>query len=170
MKKSLRYDDAVGAFVLCGEDYSKKYRAGCRDTACRVRCFVSRVIPLETFHRNVSKITVQQAGHRAERSCSLRPRKAVAFLTHLPRAPEAWRREFRCLRTATQEAPRLLRTSRQLRSAGAAFSGKPFWNLLVSARCFLYNTACRISIPRKFLRSDKKRRSGSKLLRRFQWI
>ena len=93
--------------------------------------------PLKTFRRNVFKISALQTGHRAERSCSLRPRKAVAFLTHLPRAPEARRREFRCLRTATQEAPRLLRTSRQLRSAGAAFSGKPFWNLLVSARCFL---------------------------------
>ena len=32
---------------------------------------------------------VQQAGHRAERSCSLRPRKAVAFLTHLLRAPRS---------------------------------------------------------------------------------
>ena len=60
----------------------------CRDTACRVRQFVSGEIPLKTFHRNVFKIKVQQAGHRAERSCSLRPRKAVAFLTHLLRAPE----------------------------------------------------------------------------------
>ena len=77
-------------------------------------------IPLKTFHWNVFKITAQQTGHRAERSCSLRPRKAVAFLTHLPRAPEAWRREFRCLRTATQRATRPLRTPRQLRSAGAA--------------------------------------------------
>ena len=46
-------------------------------------------IPLETFHRNVSKIKAQQAGHRAERSCSLRPRKAIAFLTHLLRVPRS---------------------------------------------------------------------------------
>ena len=45
-------------------------------------------IPLKTFHRNVFKTTAQQTGHRAERSCSLRPRKAIAFLTHLLRAPE----------------------------------------------------------------------------------
>ena len=73
--------------------------------------FAARKIPLKTFHRNVFKTTAQQMGHRAERSCSLRPRKAVAFLTHLLRAPEAWRREFRCLRTATQEASRPLRES-----------------------------------------------------------
>ena len=88
--------------------------------------FLTRKKPLKTFHRNVFKIKKQQAGHRAERSCSLRPRKAVAFLTHLPRAPEAWRREFRCLRTATQRATRPLRTPRQLRSAGTAFSGERF--------------------------------------------
>ena len=50
--------------------------------------FLTRKKPLKTFHRNVFKIKKQQAGHRAERSCSLRPRKAVAFLTHLLRAPE----------------------------------------------------------------------------------
>ena len=61
-----------------------------------------------------------------------------------------------------------LRTPRQLRSAGAAFSGKPFWNLLVSARCFLCSVR-QFQHRTKFLRSDKKRRSGSKLLRRFQW-
>ena len=44
--------------------------------------------PLKMFHRNVFKTPIQQTAHRAERSCSLRPRKAVAFLTHLLRAPE----------------------------------------------------------------------------------
>ena len=59
-------------------------------TDCAVSgVFVARKIPLETFHRNVSKVAVLQAGHRAERSCSLRPRKAVAFLTHLLRAPKS---------------------------------------------------------------------------------
>ena len=85
--------------------------------------FVSRKIPLKTFHRNVSKIKKQQPAHRAERSCSLRPRKAVAFLTHLLRAPKAWRRGFRRLRTATQRAARPLRTPRQLRSVGSALWG-----------------------------------------------
>ena len=66
---------------------------------------------MKTFRRNVFKAAPQQTGHGAERSCSLRPRKAVAFLTHLPRAPEAWRREFRRLRTATQRATRPLRES-----------------------------------------------------------
>ncbi len=57
-------------------------------TDCAVSgVFVARKIPLETFHRNVSKVAVLQAGHRAERSCSLRPRKAIAFLTHLLRVP-----------------------------------------------------------------------------------
>ena len=45
--------------------------------------------PLKTFHRNVFKIKALQVGHRAERSCSLRPRKAVAFLTHLLRVPRS---------------------------------------------------------------------------------
>ena len=36
----------------------------CRDTACRVRWFRERNIPLETFLRNVSKIKKQQAGHK----------------------------------------------------------------------------------------------------------
>ena len=44
---------------------------------------------MKTFRRNVSKFKVQQAGHRAERSCSLRPRKAVAFLTHLRPVPRS---------------------------------------------------------------------------------
>ena len=44
---------------------------------------------MKTFHRNVSKIKKEQPAHRAERSCSLRPRKAVAFLTHLLRAPKS---------------------------------------------------------------------------------
>ena len=77
-------------------------------------------ISLKTFHWNVFKITAQQTGHRAERSCSLRPRKAGAFLTHIPRAPKAWRREFRCLRTATQRATRPLRTPRQLEQPDGA--------------------------------------------------
>ena len=129
----------------------------CRDTACRVRRFISRYIPLKTFHRNVSKIKELQAGHRAERSCSLRPRKAIAFLTHLLRAPRAWRREFRRLRTATQEATRLLRTSRQLRSVGSAFSGTVSQNLSVSARWVLYFPLSCINSPHKsgFLRNNK---------------
>ena len=45
--------------------------------------------PLKTFHRNVFKISALQTGHRAERSCSLRPRKAVAFLTHLRPVPRS---------------------------------------------------------------------------------
>ena len=61
----------------------------CRDTACRVRQFQQREIPLKTFHRNVFKISVRQTAHRAERSCSLRPRKAVAFLTHFLRVPRS---------------------------------------------------------------------------------
>ena len=60
-----------------------------RDTACRVRQLCQGEIPLKTFHRNVFKIRIQQMGHRAERSCSLRPRKAVAFLTHLLRVPRS---------------------------------------------------------------------------------
>ncbi len=61
----------------------------CRDTARRVRQFQQRDIPLKTFHRNVSKIKALQTANRAERSCSLRPRKAVAFLTHLRPAPKS---------------------------------------------------------------------------------
>ena len=104
----------------------KRFCSHCRDRLCRVRRFMSRYIPLKTFHRNVSKIKELQAGHRAERSCSLRPRKAIAFLTHLLRAPRAWRREFRRLRTATQRATRPLRTPRQLCSVGSALWGNNY--------------------------------------------
>ena len=51
--------------------------------------FFVRDIPLKTFHRNIFKVAIQQAGNRAERSCSLRPRKAIAFLTHFLRAPNS---------------------------------------------------------------------------------
>ena len=44
---------------------------------------------MKTFHRNIFKVAIQQAGNRAERSCSLRPRKAIAFLTHLLRVPRS---------------------------------------------------------------------------------
>ena len=56
------------------------------DTARRVP---TKYTALKTFHWNVFKIMALQAGHRAERSCSLRPRKAVAFLTHLRPVPRS---------------------------------------------------------------------------------
>ena len=93
--------------------------------------------PLKTFRRNVSKTKKQQAGRRAERSCSLRPRKAVAFLTHLLRAPEARAQGISLSADSDLEGTCPLRTPRQLRSAGAAFSGTVFQNLFVSARYFL---------------------------------
>ena len=58
---------------------------------CRSRfnCIHWFYVSLKTFRRNVFKIKALQTGHRAERSCSLRPRKAVAFLTHLLRVPRS---------------------------------------------------------------------------------
>ena len=107
-----------GEMPLSGEACLFKRFVGTRRAVSDV--FAAKKKSLETFHRNVSKIKKQQPAHRAERSCSLRPRKAVAFLTHLLRAPKAWRRGFRRLRTATQRAARPLRTPRQLCSAGSA--------------------------------------------------
>jgi len=106
---------------LSGEACLFKRFVGTRRAVSDV--FAAKKKSLQTFHRNVCKITAQQPAHRAERSCSLRPRKAVAFLTHLLRAPKAWRRGFRRLRTATQRAARPLRTPRQLRSVGSALWG-----------------------------------------------
>ena len=71
------------------ENVPPEFVRPCRETACRVRRFRERNIPLQTFRRNICKIMIQQTGHRAERSCSLRPRKAVAFLTHLLRVPRS---------------------------------------------------------------------------------
>ena len=82
--------------------------------------FVSTHIPLKTFRRNVSKIMIQQTGHRAERSCSLRPRKAVAFLTHLLRVPRSMGTGISLSADSDLEGTCPLRTPRQLRSAGAA--------------------------------------------------
>ena len=95
----------------------------CRDTACRVRRFASGHIPLETFHRNVSKVAVLQAGHRAERSCSLRPRKAIAFLTHLRPVPGSMGTGISPSADGDLEGTCPLRTPRQLCSVGSAFSG-----------------------------------------------
>ena len=75
---------------LSGEACLFKRFVGTRRAVSDV--FAAKKKSLQTFHRNVSKIKKQQPAHRAERSCSLRPRKAVAFLTHLLRAPKAWRR------------------------------------------------------------------------------
>ncbi len=46
--------------------------------------FAAKKKSLKTFHRNVSKIKKQQPAHRAERSCSLRPRKASLFSPTFP--------------------------------------------------------------------------------------
>ena len=54
-----------------------------RDTACRVRRFRERNIPLETFHRNVSKIKKQQAGHKGGAVLFAPPSKSCRF-SHPP--------------------------------------------------------------------------------------
>ena len=55
----------------------------CRDTACRVRRFRERNIPLETFHRNVFKIKKQQAGHKGGAVLFAPPSKSCRF-SHPP--------------------------------------------------------------------------------------
>ena len=59
------------------------FRALCRDTACRVRRFRERNIPLETFHRNVFKIKKQQAGHKGGAVLFAPPSKSWRF-SHPP--------------------------------------------------------------------------------------
>ena len=54
-----------------------------RDTACRVRQFRERNNPLETFHRNVSKIAAQQAGHKGGAVLFAPPSKSCRF-SHPP--------------------------------------------------------------------------------------
>ena len=54
-----------------------------RDTACRVRRFRERNIPLETFHRNVFKIKKQQAGHKGGAVLFAPPSKSCRF-SHPP--------------------------------------------------------------------------------------
>ncbi len=97
----------------------------CRDTACRVRQLCQGEIPLKTFHRNVFKIRIQQMGHRAERSCSLRPRKAVAFLTHLLRVPRSMGTGISPSADGDLEGTCPLRTPRQLCSVGSALQSNP---------------------------------------------
>ncbi len=124
----------------------------CRDTACRVRRFISRYIPLKTFHRNVSKIKELQAGHRAERSCSLRPRKAVAFLTHLPRALKSTSagsfavcgRRLRGHVPSKNSSPAALSWSSLMGQQLQNRSVSARWFLIFAVRIFPY----RVSIPR----------------------
>ena len=93
----------------------------CRDTACRVRRFMSRYIPLKTFHRNVSKIKELQTAHKGGAVLFAPPSKSCRF-SHPPSpcAQKHERREFRRLRTATQRATRPLRTPRQLEQPDGA--------------------------------------------------
>ena len=57
-----------------------------------------------------------------------------------------------------------LRTPRQLRSAGSAFSGQRFWNHFVPARCFLYSLIGR-SVPARCVPKQKRTRRTVSLLR-----
>ena len=75
---------------LSGEAYLFKRFVGTRRAVSDV--FVAKKKSLKTFHRNVSKIKKQQPAHRAERSCSLRPRKASLFSPTCSVCPEAWAR------------------------------------------------------------------------------
>ena len=54
-----------------------------------------------------------------------------------------------------------LRTPRQLRSAGAAFSGQQFWNHFVPARCFLYSLIGRSVSARCVPKQKRTRRTVS---------
>ena len=135
-----------------------------RDTACRVRQSRERNNPLETFHRNVSKIAAQQAGHKDGAVLFAPPSKSCRF-SHPP-SP--------CARSMAQgislsadsdlEGTCPLRTPRQLRSAGAAFSGQQFWNHFVPARCFLYSLIGR-SVPARCVPKQKRTRRTVSLLR-----
>ena len=55
----------------------------CRDRLRRVRKFVSRHIPLKTFHRNVSKIIVLQTAHKGGAVLFAPPSKSCRF-SHPP--------------------------------------------------------------------------------------
>ena len=109
----------------------------CRDRLCRVRWFYVKAhpvgnVPPERF-QNIGSVNGTQGG-----AVLFAPPSKSCRFSHPPSpcAQKHGHGEFRCLRTATQEAPRLLRTSRQLRSAGAAFSGTVSQNYFVSARWF----------------------------------
>ena len=124
------------------------------ETGCAVSIgFASGHIPLKTFRRNVSKIKAQQAGHRAERSCSLRPRKAVFLF--LFRANES-------------DTARRVPTSLHLASCAQLdqpFRGQFFkiFSLLHDGFCYLLlrfcrDTACRVRQVRIFQPSNKNAR------------
>ena len=55
----------------------------CRGRLCRVRKFVSRHIPLKTFHRNVSKMPSIQAAHKGGAVLFAPPPKSCRF-SHPP--------------------------------------------------------------------------------------
>ena len=100
------------------------FRALCRDTACRVRCFCSKENPVENIPPECFQNQGVTSGTQGGAVLFAPPSKSCRF-SHPP-APCAQKHghgEFRCLRTATQEAPRLLRTSRQLCSVGSALRG-----------------------------------------------
>ena len=92
----------------------------CRDTACRVRRFRERNIPLETFHRNVFKIKKQQAGHKGGAVLFAPPSKSCRF-SHPP-SPRAksMAQGISLSADSDLEGTCPLRTPSQLRSAGSA--------------------------------------------------
>ena len=130
----------------------KRFCSHCRDRLCRVRRFISKYIPLKTFHRNVSKIKKQQPAHRAERSCSLRPRKAVAFLTHLLRVPRSMGtgnfavcgRRLRGHVPSKNTSPTALSWISLTNQTTSFLSVSARWVLIFAVRIFPY----RVSIPR----------------------
>ena len=113
--------------------------------------YVKQEEPLKTFHRNVSKIRAQQTGHRAERSCSLRPRKAVAFLTHLLRAPEHGAGNFAvCGQRLRGHVPSKNTSPAALSWSSLTSPTAPV--LFVPARCFLYSVGTRRAVSVNFAR------------------
>ena len=116
----------------------------------------SRKDALETFHRNVSNIMIQQTEHRAERSCSLRPRKAVAFLTHLRPAPKSkgagsfavCGQRLRGRVPSKNTPPAALSWSSLF---GDSFSESFRFRTILCVVCFCRDTACRV---RQFQQRD----------------
>ena len=98
--------------------------------------FSSWKVPFATSHWDLAKILLFLSGF-TRGAVLFAPRKKLPLFVPFSVRQKHGRREFRRLRTATQEAPRLLRPSRQLRSVGSAFSGTRMRCVFVPARWVL---------------------------------
>ena len=162
MKKPLRYDDAVGAFVLCGGGCNKKHRTkterfqNCylirllqlsaagevflEGTCPLSRCPQTAKFPAPCFWRTGKVGEKSDSFSRAERTRPLRPVSHLLCSDFGNVPVERFQRDFRCRNLRTRHAVSLQMYSKNTSPAALSWSsltGSTAPVLFVPARWFL---------------------------------